>query len=511
MAISPSSDIFNRGIMVDDLARGRRPLKPDDFGGFGSNAITCGAGGQYRTINQAIAAAGSRWAVRKNFYGVDSPTFTATFTNGSASVTVTSTSDCRISMSAASSYVPVTDYLYAGGAYYKIKGSTGNTNITLYESFAGTTGSYTFQYLFLNKITVVLLPGEFDEMVTMVPGVYLRGVSRDMCVFGHDSAFSNTSIVGDNGLSNLTIGPNSGFMSMDNMASSVTTWSGAEFLVENCNLRCGSYGAHNGGGMHFPIPNGGTTKIINSVIELFGNPGDFSGGGVSASKRSSVIMENVQIYNTPSVQSVLGGGFSCFLTDSGVDVMYYTDFILKGVDIIVPDLQHNPSTNMPIGPIWAMEPTSTWLLSGVRSRVANTNASAGASEYPACLVVDGGVVTAVDCDMGATGTNSGGTAGTAMRMSSGTLNVIGGNFTGDLHGVKTTGGTLTIQGANVEGTTNGVNQTTAGTVSIRAGSRVKGGTNSLNVGTGCTANVSANADLIGTTTGAGTINLSTAT
>lgn len=446
---------------------------------FGSEVKTAGAAGQYSTIDSAIAAHGDCYKYRTDYAGNALSAITATFTNGSASVTTAGTFD--IQASGSTTGVPINDFFDIAGRKYKIKFRNSSTQLTLWETFQGTTGSYSVRYLRIARKTVLVLPGEFTEKINMVPGVHVTGLSRECCIFGNDAAFGGSTKGGDNSLSNITIGPTTGFLSIDTASSGAVDYAGATFTYDNVLLRATNEGnSHSGGGVHLATIPGGVVRIKNSDIHLGDEPFDLASIGESARRsRLEITSTNIQQINAHQDGGV-SGGFPVYALTDIFNSTDYHDFYLSDVNIYFPDMLRNPSFAGSYGAISANGSNNTWVLSNITSNVTNTNASAAATERAGCIVLNAGTMDIDGAKLNASGSNSGGVSGIAIEVNGGTLNLSNVNAEGSQYALKVTGGT----------------------VNIRGGCRFKGGTNSI-IQTGGTVNKSTSQPpiLIGATSG----------
>lgn len=477
-----------------------------------AKSVIVGPGGHISIPTNALATLGSRWSNRLNDSQALPAAQSLTFTNGSATVVkaVPGTGEAFGGLSG--SAWRIGDWLSTDGIkHHRMKKFTDVNTIELWGPWAGITGNFNVQPRYTNKLNLQLLPGDYPYMTTLPPGINLFGSERDSVVVGQDVAFG---VVGENIIANLTLGPSILFGSMDHMCDGMNTTelgAGARFIGNNIKIICGSLnGAHNGGNLSWPVMTGGLSGLYNSEIILAGNGGSLSYGGLAAF-RSIVHWKDVTISNDTDIQAISGGvGQASF--DDGYNSADYVDIYLDDLRVLYKDIGKNPTFGMAIGAITLGGPNNKTYITNLKSEVRNSNTAAGVTEIPGCVKVMAGEVH-IDGGRGyAYGQVTGpANAGEALIVAGGTVNVRNFSMFGRKYSVNQTGGTVNLMGVDIESDGTGIFVNAAGAVcNVRAGTRVKGTTNSINCAAG-TVNVSPNADLIGATTGAGTINLATAT
>ena len=450
----------------------------------GGSFITAGIGGISETINEAISLMGNRYIARVDTTGTTAPAISATFTNGSPNVTTTGT------FNVPTQGVPLNDFLSVAGRRYRVKFKTSATDIVLWENFIGTTGTYSVYYETIDPAVVQLLPGEFQETIDIVPGIHLRGINREACKFSNDVAFGSSSILGDNSISDVTIGPTKWFTSLDNIAvAAIVEYAGALFTMNNVLLRAvNEGGSHAGGGVHLSTIPGGTVRIQHSDIELGDEPFDLNSTGDST-RRSRLEITSTNIRQVNGQQSGgVSGGFPVYALSDQFAGTDYHDIYLSDVNIKFPDMLRNPSIAGTFGAILASGANNVWELRNVTSDVTNVNASAAATERAGCVVVAGGVVRIKGCDLRASGTNTAGAAGIALDVSGGTVYIENSTLEGNQFSIRQTGGTIYIgKGVTLIGpvsgtlssqvrgvvTLNGATPVTVPTSMVHTASRIK--------------------------------------
>lgn len=477
-----------------------------------SKNIVVGRGGHSSSIESAVTRLGSRWAKRLSDAGAEPPTQSLTFTNNSATVTKAS-AGTGIAFNTNGSAWGVGGFLTTNGTkYHKIKKIIDANNLELWGPWTGSTGDFSVQPYYLERANLWLLPGDYElASYALPPGINLLGADKNSVNIAYDRPFTS---VGENFLYNLTIGPVNTFGAMDSLGAgfnSTELGHGCGFYASNIRIICGSYnGAHNGGNLYWPVVTGGISSLVDSDIILAGNSGSLSTGGESG-VRSIVHWKNVRIFNDSDFQAV-SGGVGLAALDLSYNSADYLDVYLDDIRVLYQDIGKNPSFAMPIGAILVNNPNSKVYISGLKSETRNSNTSAAATEIPTSVYVVDGEVHIENSRLFASGQVTGpANAGVGLDVYGGTVNVRNSFIYGLVRGIQHTGGTVNLHGCDVTSGGTGIYVNAAGaTCNVRAGSRIEGTTNSINCAAG-TVNVSGNADLIGATTGAGTINSATAT
>ena len=424
---------------------------------LGGKTKTAGVGGEHSTINAAIASFGSRYIARTNYLGAAIASISATFTNGSATVTTAGTFEISVNATGGLG-VMLNDFLAPGGRRYRVKFRNSATSIVLWENFVGTTGAYTVSYERISHALVMMLPGEAPEFVTMVPGVHVQGLNRDACLFGFDRPFAPVgSLLGDNSLANITIGPVFSFLAIDNLISDLVEYAGSTFTYDNILFRVMNEGnSHSGGGFHLSTLPGGTIYLKNSDVLLGDQPFDIISIG-DATRRSRVEITNTNIIQVPGHQSGgVSGGFIVYGFTDSFNATDYHDFYFSDVNINFPDMLRNPVTAGTFGAIQATGVNNTWELNNVTSVVTNSNASAAATERAGCVQVTAGIVRINGCNLKAGGSNTAGASGIALDVSGGTVYLENTTLEGNQFAIRQTGGTVYVgKGVTLNGPVSG--------------------------------------------------------
>lgn len=434
---------------------------------FGNRLMTVGAGGQYATLAEAVAAAGSRWVVSKDMGNLyvgpwpDKQPFTATFTNGSASFSYVSGKNFF-----GNSGLTGGEFVSIGGTYYRVKDVSSTTAGTLYGTFKGTTGNYTCTPMLLDWVTILLLPGAHSAyQVQLQPGMCLAGFSKESTSIVEDGAAESFSFAPMTKLSNLSLEPNTLFGSMDRMAyydanaggAGITSY-GCEVRIDKCKVVNGNErGPHAGGNIQWPVIAGGLFAFTNSELGFCNDVGAIGMGGESGVV-SKLLFDNITTrwtkgISNPQQLAIITDIFNVPGGPIQIDVINcFSD---------LEDFAFNPTNGASLAAFKVSQTGVTLTISGGEHRIVNNNAAAAAGEFPAII----------DC------------SGSAV------VNVRGGAV------LEATGSTVS-----------GANQGTAiynngGTVNVQAGARVKGDTNKAINNAAGTVNVSPNADVIGGTTG----------
>ena len=433
---------------------------------LGQTILMVGSGGPYQTLEQAVAAAGTRWIASKqmpNYTGPwpDKASFTADFTNGSATFTKTAGQNFQ-----GTAGLVGQEFILVDGKYYRVKDTISTTSGTLFGTFKGTTGSYTCTPLLLDWITIMLLPGSHGSYAAALqPGTVLSGFSKETTSLVEDSSGTPIVMSPMTKIVNLSLEPNILFGSMDNLGytdaliagdATDTYPYGCEARIDKCKIvNANERGPHAGGDIKWPCMAGGLFAFTNSELGFGNNTGSLAGGG-EAGVTTRLLFENITTRwfkgsGNPLWAGVINDGYNALVGPTQIDVVNcYSD---------MEDFGFNP-TSGPLSMFYISDANSTLNISGGFHRIANNNSSAAASEFPA-----------------------------VVACLAGTVNVQGGAV------LEATGST--VSGAN-QGT--GI-YNAGGTVNVRAGCRVKGDTNKAINNAAGTVNVSPNADTIGGTTG----------
>jgi hypothetical protein len=421
-----------------------------------------------------VASYGDRKTLR-----VDAGTPTLTLTNGSPTVTGGGTA-WRATTPEGILLNPRIDDLILFGSdtrYYKIKSVDLDTQLTLYEDYAGsnvTTTATAMKTYYMSWVSFVLMPGEYALGIAVYPGQSFVGIDRHACIVSEESTTPPTPFTdwGENRLSNLTIAPTNDFGTVDGLFTCARlsgapskVWGGMESIVSNCTLSTMNLnGAHNGGEMRLPLFGGGKSTITGCSI-VSDNPAGFGGPGGAVDPTSANAIVNLH-NNLMSTNKGFENG-----TSFASPIMFaFSDPATYNIDhatAIMEDLAVSPSSF--VGSPGSMWVPSTGLatppiinISHLTSRVVNNRVSG--TSVPACIQVDGeATVNISQSDLDAQGT-----------------------------------GAQTIRCTHA-----------SAVINVR-GSRISGGTNSIDCSAGI-VNVDTASTLIGATTGAGTINTSTDT
>lgn len=436
---------------------------------FGTMVHTVGSGGDFPTLASAISAlapSGNGYdLVKADWAG----TQTITATNGSPTVSGSGTSWPAVAgVTGTALRVNGLWKPAAATKYYRIKSIDSPTQFTLWENYADTTinnastahSGYTIQ-----RHTLLLLPGRHAAgMQNTAMGIDITALSREAVIVNESSGtpatpFGNTY---DTEFSNVSFAANAAWGDMDGFATNCLVPAGAVITHRNVRYRCANDGGvHQGGSLRLTVAAGVTTVFDGCVIQSAKTPTvQVDAGRLTPSNANTrVVFQGGTKFQV--VRDVDSATANTIIYPSAVLLQSLGTYDFLGTLSEVPDeLNLDPL----LGNVGAI---STWAANIInlhghrgRSQNANVNGNAYALELTA-----GATVNVFGSDLEASGTN-----GTALVLSG-----------------------------------------TGATVNVRAGSRLKGSTNSVNCAAGNTVNVSGNADLIGATTGAGTINLATAT
>lgn len=385
----------------------------------GTVAFTVGAGCNYPDIQTAITALGSRITLRS------SRTVVTTATNGSPTVTL-GTWPTNNSLWIGDLWKPD-----ANSRYYKIKAlnATAKT-ITLWENFADTTisgVSTAWSTFYLDRVTLYVMPGNHNENgASLLPGFDLVGINpygMTMAETGSTPAYPLANF-GDNNLFNIGFAAVPAWGDLDTWVGPINTtlWGGADNFIVGCHVvNADLNGVHSGGGLYYPVQNGGKTTYKGCTLRSSRTPSSRNGGAVAASISNTIVnfdycrFETFTDYDSPSGE----------LFPSAIMLDAVATYNLTAP---VVDMQDRAITSG-FGDV-----------AGILCYGANT------------VNVHGGFVRAV---------NSSGTT---------------------CSGISVTGAaTVNLSSMDVEATNTGLSVNNAGaTVNIRGGSRFKGGTNSVN-------------------------------
>lgn len=266
---------------------------------FGPNVLTvqgyAGGPGQYATLQDACDAAGDRTTVR--FSGTN----TVTLTNGSAVVTGSGTTWKTLQGANKTSYIRAGDLVqFAPDTdWYKVKTLDSDTQITLYESYQGTTRSTSLLWksAYLDWREILLMPGEYlVGGVNVYPGIAIRGFSRDLVRMSEIQSSPGYLFDdwGENRLTDITCAPTTFFGAMDSFMQSSwpNLWHGAQSVIEGCVFEFGNPGnAHAGGTGKLPLLQGGISIIQNCRFR-----GDHAIDFFPTVSRQTVTSSDSQVY-----------------------------------------------------------------------------------------------------------------------------------------------------------------------------------------------------------------------
>lgn len=434
-----------------------------------------GSGGKYSTIAQAVANTTETSQITERVYSTHTETLTKT--NGSAVITGSGTTwrtDLNLGdvPNIYARRVAAEDLMRFLGdtRYYKIKSVESDTQFTLYEPYQGTTvgpSSQVWNMYYLKRLAIVILPGQHTTDGTALalhPGIDLFGFGPDTTFVSENTVSPVFNSLSDNRIQGISFspnGPDSLWGDMDGITNFVqsTLWAGAEFEMRQCKIvRSNLRGYHASGNLRLPILRGGKATFSDIDIWIDGPSSYTAGGAVTATiDNTKVLLDNVRI------RRVLGHDISLInngLSQYSIWANEVATYDLNNIYIDIQESSTNPLGGN-IGPIYT-NAACIINMNGVRSKVVNTS---GTTEITTGVeVTAAATVNISNCDIDAQGT---GAVGIFVNAAGAVVNV-------------------------------------------RTGTRIKGTTNSINCAAG-TVNVSANADLIGATTGVGTINLATAT
>jgi hypothetical protein len=368
----------------------------------------------------------------------------------------------------------------SGSRYYKVKFVTDDTHFELWEPYQGTTisaASTAFSFSYLNRYSILMSPGEYSvigtEPIILQPGFDFVALDPHSTALNEGQAapsspFSNLS---DNNFTNLRWAPTATFGAMDGMfgaagyaAIKPDAWAGIVSKFAGCIVHSGNArDIHSGGATRLPVIAGGA-MIYDMCEFLQDHQASFDvGGGLTASNANTEIIMNGCVHRKVPGSDSKGTSLLyqhlLSIVDMGGGLL--GTFHINNPLFIYPDYGLNPLLGNAAG-IGIMVAAAV-NVSGAKAIIANTSGAA-----PISCGID--VQAAASVNVSGSDIEASGTGGTGINIGA-----------------------------------------VAATVNVRAGSRIKGSTNSINAGAGSTVNVSGNADLIGATTGAGTINLATAT
>jgi len=432
------------------------------LGGLGSRNLAMVNGPQQ--LISKVNAFSDRKRVRVN-HG----TPTLTLTNGSAVVTASGTT---WRTGTASDRPRFFDLIQFGSdtRFYKIKSVDTDTQITLYETYQGTsvvaTATAMITY-YLDWITFLLMPGEYTfpvspDHLVVHPGQAFVGMSKYGCILSEGSSSPPTPFFdwGENRVENLTIAPTNDFGSLDGLfsvagLSDAKTWAGMVSKVSNCRLSALNLnGEHSGGNLRLPLIGQGHSIIEYCEIEN-DNPSGFQniGGrtGVSTSADTKVSLNHC-VYKT-----LKGFGLGASFSSPGMLTLdLNATYNIDQSIIDMEDLAVSPSSL--VGNPGALFVPSTVTdvvanFSSLTSRVANTRASG--SSIPSCIDVRGPCTLNITrSDLEAEGT---GAVAIECAHASAVINVRGTRLKGTTNSVNCSAGTVNLDTASTEiGGTTGV-------------------------------------------------------
>lgn len=467
------------GVLVDGAGS---PFVPKTFGG---NAVTVGIGGNYPDITTATTVLGSRMKLW------DTVNATLFFAINGASPGLAWTAGTFNKARWGNTFVQIGN----GTRYFKIKSFRANApQLELWENYVGTNyiGLTTVELRFyhLDRITLMLLPGQHTapgtgstilDAHTLTPGFDVVGFGNESTMIAENDSSPNFVFgnVNDNNFCNFRIAGTEAWGDADSFGYiAADAWGGSEVILDGITFSHLNNNTHSGGILGLPSINGGILRVRNSNIRTAKNPWLLSGGVAARTNANTLVdISHSRIIPSPDTDS-----WGIDINAAAFAVQDAGTYKLNNVTISQPlDFFMAPlaQTYNDWGGIWV---NAAAIVDINNTTIEQLNTSGGSQRTVGLTATAAATINMRNSSI----------------VSAGTTPI----------GIVNNGATINLMGTDVDAATGIIN--TTGTVNIRAGSRVKGSTNSINCAAG-TVNVSGNADLIGATTGAGTINLATAT
>ena len=418
--------------------------------GYGTNAKTVGAGGQFLTVSESIAALAPSGAGYDLLVARVTKTQTITATNGSPTVTGSGTNWLNSSTTYPNPDMPgaIGDLWKPAAAtkYYRIKSIDSDTQFTLWENYTDTTinnASTTFSSYYINRKTLLLLPG-FHRLsgVDTAMGIDISALPGAMTIVDEIDGATATPFgnLYDSNLTNFQAMASNTWGDLDGLCGSVVAPAGSEITYKGLRIKCANPGQnHQGGSLRIPGIAGSTVIYDNCIIESAKLP-SFQ---INATRITpSVANTRVVFKNGTEIRSIRDA-------DTNVaNLILYPNALL--IDGLATYDFFNTSTYMPedlnidplVGNVGSINVTvaATINLHAHRARSQNTNVNG--NSY--CLETSAAAtVNIFGSDLEATGT-----AATAIYNNGATINIHGSRLKGATNSINNVSGTVNVEKGN---------------------------------------------------------------
>jgi len=413
-----------------------------------NNAFSIGAGGNFSTLEDAVAVAGDRLTLVN--------TFSANIAIFAASTTIVGTGTTWRT----NKQLRVGDLLQIAGdttKFHKVLEVATDTSITLGGGFDGTqifpSAVTQIEVFRIDWASLILLPGQHvspDTGISLTPGLAICGLEKYSTILSEiDSAPPAPFInFGENILSNFTLGPTDAWSDLDGIQSSPSTslWGGAVSIMDNMFIRCKDTGGDHGngaGGLH--VPSGGRSIVNNCEIEFELLLQVNHGGRVTPTVNNTKIeMRNTTLRQVKSWWSY--GGAVLPLPPTALRADKAITYNLDDCTILI---DHNADMSSTFDDPTGIHAVGAGIINLNRSRIRANN---------------GQTISGINCPASSTAT---------VNVTNSDIEVLAGSGTGKGILTEDAGATVNVRGSRVKGNTNSLHAV-AGTINYDTASTLLG-------------------------------------